>query len=56
MTFIQVVFGRDKQGLEVSDIQGTLTEALIEREKERKRWWKPWVRYEIEGYEEPYND
>jgi tRNA C32,U32 (ribose-2'-O)-methylase TrmJ len=54
LTLIAVVFGREREGVEVSDIEGTLTQALIERERERRRWWRPWRRLEIEGYVDPF--
>lgn len=56
MIQIELIFGRERKGVEVSDEEGTLTQALIDRELERRRWWKPWKRYEIEGYEDPYQD
>jgi hypothetical protein len=54
MILVLVTFGRERQGVEVSDIEGTLTQALIERERERRRWWRPWRRLEIEGYVDPF--
>jgi hypothetical protein len=54
MVLIQVVAGADRAAIEVSNEAGTLTQALIEREQERRRWWRPWIRLEIEGYEDPF--
>lgn len=55
MTLITLIFGKEKHGVEVDDTKGELTPALIEKEKERRRWWKPWKRFEIDGYEDPFS-
>lgn len=41
---------------EVSDEDGSLTQALIERERhnENRKWWQP--KMEIKGYRDPWED
>lgn len=53
MTLIKIVFGRERVAVEIDRFQ-EMDDAIIEIHRERRRWWRPWLRYEIDGYEDPY--
>lgn len=43
-----------RHGLEVSNEDGSLTEALREKQKEAANKWQPWKQVEIIGYDDPF--